>query len=135
MLPKTASNPTMVTVAGMFLLFSRGFAPWDKGEAKAAAAWAMNDWIKIHGGMGSSEAKRQIAQVRELIDRRRFDGFASPSKSPDGAIPVDQCTIHDCVGYSVGAGEAQQWWFTVEQWKSACKGYDSDKETLTRRGY
>jgi uncharacterized protein (DUF927 family) len=44
--------------------------------------------------------------------------------------------IHDCAGYSVGEGDNAEWWFTVEQWKSACKGFDPDKvaETLGAAG-
>jgi putative DNA primase/helicase len=108
------------------LMIEFEIAPWDKGEALAAAEWALKQWIAVRGGTGSSEAKRQIAQIRELIGRRRFDGFASPTPSPDGSIP-DQRTIHDCAGYSVGKGDAEEWWFTVEQWKSACRGYDPNK--------
>jgi uncharacterized protein (DUF927 family) len=103
------------------LLIEFGIAPWDKGEAKAAAKWAFDEWVKIRGRTGSSEAKRQIAQIRELIDRRRFDGFADPV---DGPI---HHAIHDCAGYTSGEGEKQQWWFTVEQWKSACKGFEPNK--------
>jgi putative DNA primase/helicase len=131
---RAAKTFALIAVAGELLIEFK-ISPWYKDEALTSAKWALEQWIAVRGGTGSSEAKRQISQIRELIEKRRFDGFASPSNAPDGSIP-DHRTIHDCVGYSVGKGDDEEWWFLVEQWKSACRGFDHNKaaETLGAKG-
>jgi putative DNA primase/helicase len=89
---KAGANEQVHRVAKIFaliasageLLIEFGIVPWDKGEASAAAKWAFDEWIKVRGGTGSSEAKRQIAQISASTDLhlQKLVVFPSPCFTP-----------------------------------------------------
>ena len=45
-----------------------GVTPWREGEASAAAAWALEQWIGQRGGTEPAEARQAVEQVRRFIE-------------------------------------------------------------------
>jgi putative DNA primase/helicase len=58
---RAAKTFALIAVAGELLIEFK-ISPWDKDEALTSAKWALEQWIAVRGGTGSSEAKRQFSQ-------------------------------------------------------------------------
>jgi uncharacterized protein (DUF927 family) len=99
---RAARHLGLIAAAGE-LAIKYGIAPWDKGEATAAAAWALKRWIASRGGLESGETYQAIAQVRLYIEKSETQG-------------KQWQTMKDA---------EPEWRFTPEIWKTeVCKGLD-----------
>ena len=58
----------MIAAAGE-LGIQLGVVPWDEGDADAAAAWALAQWIEERGGTEPAEIRQAIGQVRFFIEQ------------------------------------------------------------------
>jgi hypothetical protein len=50
-------------------------APWQKGEATAAAEFALAQWLAARGGSGAAETLSAIRQVRLFIEKHGVARF------------------------------------------------------------
>jgi putative DNA primase/helicase len=95
-----------------------GIVPhWKKGEATAAAVFALNQWIARRGG---GEAAEEIAAVRSvrLFIEKYGDARFSDVDLPDGKIP-------NRAGWRKGNGEDELWLVLPEVFKAeVCAGQD-----------
>src|SRR5208283_4492546 len=57
----------LIAAAGE-LAVSLGLTPWREGEATAAAARALEQWICQRGGTEDAEARQGIVQVRRFVE-------------------------------------------------------------------
>jgi uncharacterized protein (DUF927 family) len=81
---KRAAHRFAVIAAAGELAISLGVAPWKKGDAIAASAWALAQWIEARGGVAPAEKDQAIKQVRMFIEQHgdsRFDSKDTYSKN------------------------------------------------------
>jgi uncharacterized protein (DUF927 family) len=107
----------LIAVAGK-LATVLGVVPWQEGEASAAAAWALNQWIEARGGMEPAEVQQAIEQVRLFIEQHgesRFD-------------PLNDCEakpVLNRAGWRKGDGASREWKIPPETWRvEICAGLD-----------
>jgi putative DNA primase/helicase len=111
-----------------------GIVPhWKKGEATAAAVFALQQWITRRGG---SEAAEEIAAVRAV--KLFIEKFGD---ARFGDVDLPDSKIQSRAGWRKGKGEGQVWMVLPEVWKSeVCAGLDptlvakvlADRGTLDR---
>jgi putative DNA primase/helicase len=107
-----------------------GLVPWQAGEARAAAAWALAQWVDGRGGTEPAEVRQAIEQVRLFVEQHgesRFDPLDDAAARP----------INNRAGWRKGGGTAREWLIPPEVWKSEiCAGLDSTfvARTLAERG-
>lgn len=107
-----------------------GVVPWQDGEADAAAAWALAQWIAGRGGTEPAEIRQAIEQVRLVIEQHgeaRFDCLDNSDAKP----------VSNRLGWRKGSGPAREWWIPPQTWKAEiCGGLDPVMvaRTLAERG-
>jgi uncharacterized protein (DUF927 family) len=95
-----------------------GVTPWEEGEASAAAAWALEQWIGQRGGTEPAENRQAIEQVRLFIEAHGESRF-EPLDDP-GARPVS-----NRAGWRKGEGQDREWLIPPETWRAEiCNGLD-----------
>ncbi len=102
----------LIAAAGE-LATAMGLVPWQKGEARAAAAWALGQWI---GGRGGTEPAES-----------RFDPLDDTDARP----------VNNRAGWRKGGGPHREWMVPPEVWKAEiCNGLDATlvARTLSERG-
>jgi uncharacterized protein (DUF927 family) len=108
-------------------------APWVPGEAMAAAARAMFDWINARGGIEAAEVREQIAQVRLFIENHGESRF-EPIERLSGGF---ERPVINRTGFRKGSGMERQWWVLPQAWKyDVCRGLDptATARALAERG-
>ena len=115
---RAAQRVGLIAMAGE-LAIALGVAPWEKGAARAAAAWALQQWIAHRGGTEPAEVRQAIEQVRlaiELHGDARFEPIDEGSARP----------VQNRLGWRKGSGPDREWWVPPEVWKSEiCAGLDA----------
>jgi len=107
-----------------------GLTPWRVGEATAAAAWALAQWIEGRGGVEPAETSQAIVQVRRFIEAHgesRFDNLDDAEAKP----------VNNRAGWRKGAGSDRRWLVPTETWKAeVCAGLDANSvaRVLAERG-
>ena len=90
-----------------------GVTGWQPGEARTAAAWALEAWIEGRGGMEPAEARQAIEQVRPLRrGARRRRGLTISTIPTRG-----QFIIAPAGGRATG--EERRWLIPPEIWKAS----------------
>jgi uncharacterized protein (DUF927 family) len=109
-----------------------GILPWGENTAAEAAAVAFHDWLAQRGGVGASEIRTAIAQVRLFIENH---GDARFEEDGSGR------TVNNRAGWKTGEGDDRKWLILQETWKTEiCAGLDykgtatllADREMLQR---
>ena len=107
----------MIAAAGE-LAISFGVTPWREGEAMAAAAWALEQWISQRGGTEPAEARQAVEQVRRFIEAHGEYRFE----------PLDNGDARDVpnrAGWRKGEGADREWLIPPETWRAEiCAGLD-----------
>ena len=107
-----------------------GIVPWAEGEAEAAAARALEDWIATRGGSESAEVREAIMQVRRFIEAHGESRFAPLDD-------VDARPVPNRVGWRKGVGAERVWYVLPEQWRAeVCEGINpaATAKALAERG-
>ena len=126
---RAAQRFGLIAAAGE-LAIQFGVAPWQEGEAMAAAAWALAQWIKGRGGSEPMEARQAIEQVQGIIEKHgetRFDSLDNPGGHP----------VQNRLGWRRGEGAEREWLIPAESWKNEfCAGMNPTfvAQTLSERG-
>jgi len=106
----------LIAAAGE-LAVSLGLTPWREGEATAAAAWALEQWIGERGGTEDAEARQGIVQVRRFVEAHgdyRFEQLDGEAR----AVP-------NRAGWRKGEGADREWLIPSETWRAEiCAGLD-----------
>ena len=96
-----------------------GVTPWQNGEARTAAAWALAQWIEGRGGSEPMEARQAVEQVRGIIEKHgetRFDSLGDSAAQH----------VQNRLGWKRGTGLERQWLIPAESWKNEfCAGLDA----------
>jgi putative DNA primase/helicase len=103
---RAAERFGLVAAAGE-LATRLGIVPWREGEARAAAGWALGQWIDNRGGTEPAEVRQAIEQVRLFIEQHgesRFDCL------DDG----DARSVSNRLGWRSGNGPERRWYFPPE---------------------
>jgi putative DNA primase/helicase len=126
---RAAQRLALIAAAGE-LATALELVPWQLGEAREAAAWALTKWIEGRGGMEPAEVRQAIEQVRLFIEQHgesRFEALDDPDARP----------VNNRAGWRKGSGPDCEWLVPPEVWKSEiCNGLDSTMvaRTLAERG-
>jgi len=122
---RAAQRLGLIAAAGE-LAAALGVTPWQAGEAREAAAWALAKWIEGRGGSAPAEARQAVEQVRLVIQQHGESRF-EPLDDPD-ARPVNN---------RLGWRKGQEWWIPPEIWKAEfAAGFDPSfvAHVLAERG-
>jgi putative DNA primase/helicase len=107
----------LIAAAGE-LAISLGVTPWREGEATAAAAWALEQWISQRGGTEPAEARQALEQVRRFIEAHGEYRFESLDNS-------EACAVPNRAGWRKGEGLEREWLIPSETWRGEiCAGLD-----------
>lgn len=110
---RAAHRLGLIAAAGE-LATALGVTPWEPGEARAAAAWALAKWIEGRGGSEPAEARQAVEQVRLFIEQDgagRFESLDNP----------DAKQVNNRLGWRKG----DEWWIPSQTWKAEiCNGQD-----------
>jgi putative DNA primase/helicase len=107
-----------------------GVTPWREGEARAAATWALEQWIDQRGGTEPAEARQAVEQVRRFIEAHGEYRF-EPLDSGDAR------DVPNRAGWRRGEGADREWLIPSETWRvEICAGLDpkSVAKTLYEAG-
>jgi uncharacterized protein (DUF927 family) len=107
-----------------------GIVPWPAGSARAAAAWALSQWIKLRGGTAAAEARQAIEAVRLFVEQHGDARFATVDDA-------DARPVANRAGYRRGSGPEREWWFLPQVWRhELCAGMDAQfvARTLAEAG-
>ncbi|MCJ2068462.1 hypothetical protein MKK75_06520 [Methylobacterium sp. J-030] len=116
-LRRAAARLGMIGAAGE-LARTFNIVPWEEGEAEAAAARALADWIGSRGGTEPAEVREAIAQVRRFFEAHGESRFEMIGDS-------DARPISNRVGWRKGHGDERVWLVLPEVWRSEiCAGLD-----------
>ena len=114
---RAAQRLGLIAAAGE-LAISFGVTPWREGEAMAAAAWALEQWISQRGGTEPAEARQAVEQVRRFIEAHGEYRFE----------PLDNGDARDVpnrAGWRKGEGADREWLIPPETWRAEiCAGLD-----------
>jgi len=114
---RAAHRLGLIATAGE-LATALGVTPWTEGEARAAAAWALEQWIIQRGGTEPAEIRQSIEQVRLFIEAHGEARFASLDCA-------DARTVINRAGWRRGEGQDREWLIPSEIWKAEiCSGLD-----------
>src|SRR5579884_303683 len=132
---RAAQRLGLIAAAGE-LATALGVAPWQQGEARAAAAWALNQWIEHRGGTEPAEIRQAIEQVRLMIELHGGSRF-------EPLDDVDVKPVPNRLGWRKGSGPVREWMIPPQVWKSEiCNGFDptmvarvlAERKMLRRQG-
>jgi len=114
---RAAQRLGMIAAAGE-LATKLGVTPFQQGEATAAAAWALAQWIGQRGGTEPAETRQAIEQVRLFIvlhGGSRFEALDDPDARP----------VNNRLGWCKGSGDTREWWIPSQTWRAEiCNGLD-----------
>ncbi|MCJ2069751.1 DUF927 domain-containing protein, partial [Methylobacterium sp. J-030] len=126
---RAAARLGMIAAAGE-LARTFNIVPWEEGEAEAAAARALADWIGSRGGTEPAEVREAIAQVRRFFEAHGESRFESVDDTDARPVP-------NRAGWRRGHGDGRVWLVLPEMWKSeVCTGLDpvTTAKILAERG-
>ncbi len=126
---RAAARLGMISAAGE-LARSFNIVPWTEGEAEAAAARALNDWIGSRGGTEPAEVREAIAQVRRFFEAHGESRFEPTDETEVRPVP-------NRAGWRRGHGSGRVWLVLPEMWKSeVCASLDpvATAKILAERG-
>jgi len=126
---RAAARLGMIAAAGE-LARTFNIVPWQEGEAEAAAAQALSDWIGSRGGTEPAEVREAIAQVRRFFEAHGESRFESVDDTDARPVP-------NRAGWRRGHGDGRVWLVLPEMWKSeVCTGLDpvATAKILAERG-
>lgn len=115
---RAAARLGLIAAAGE-LATEWGIVPWQSGEATAAAARALTDWIEARGGVEGAEVRDAIAQVRRFIEAHGDARFEPLEPKPERPYL-------NRAGWRSGSGANSEWLIPSETWKSEiCVGINA----------
>ena len=114
---RAAARLGLIAAAGE-LAQSFNIVPWEEGEAEAAAARALADWIGSRGGTEPAEVREAIGQVRRFFEAHGEARF-EPTDETDARPVLNRA------GWRRGHGAGRVWLVPPETWKTeVCSGLD-----------
>ncbi len=115
---RAAQRFGLIAAAGE-LATAMGITPWQEGEARTAAAWALGQWIEQRGGTEPAEVRQAIEQVRLFIEQHGESRF----EALDATEPR---VVLNRAGWRKGSGADRQWFIPSGPWRDdVCRGLDS----------
>ena len=127
---RAAQRLGLIAVAGELATALR-VTPWQAGAVRAAAAWALEQWIEGRGGTAPAEARQAIETVRLAIEQHgeaRFEAIGEGDARP----------VNNRLGWRKGEGGEREWWIPPQVWKAEiCAGLDPSfvAKVLAERGF
>lgn len=118
-----------LSAAAGHLATQYGILPWQDGEAFQAAAFGFKAWLRERGGIGASEDRQAIAQVRRFIEAHEESRFRllernSQYHSGDDEVRSGREVLNR-VGFRREIDGGWEFLIFPESWKSeVCRGLD-----------
>jgi putative DNA primase/helicase len=107
---RAAQRLGLIAAAGE-LATAVALVPWQHGEAKAAAAWALEQWIRHRGGTEPAEIRQAIEQVRLIIEQHGEARF-------EPLDDIDAKPVPNRLGWRKGSGPEREWMIPPQVWKA-----------------
>ena len=117
---RVAQRFALIAVSGE-LAQQYGIAPWQPGEAVAAAGQCFNDWLHVRGGHDAAEVRDGIEQVRSFLLAHGTSRFI-PAWEGAQSVPV-----RDVAGFRKQMAEEWDYYITTAAWKEVCAGLDPQR--------
>lgn len=115
---RAAERLGLIAAAGE-LATALGVTPWRAGAVRAAAAWALKQWIEGRGGTEPAEVRQAIETVRLVIEAHGESRF-EPIGGDGEAWPVN-----NRMGWRKGDGQEREWWVLPQVFRTEiCQGLD-----------
>ena len=93
-----------------------GITGWPEGEALAAGADGLRDWLGQRGGTEPAEVLRGIERVRAFIARHGSNRFADWNQPDEN--------VRDRAGFRRRDGQGRSYLFFPDAFREACDGLD-----------
>ncbi|QCI68853.1 DUF927 domain-containing protein [Phreatobacter stygius] len=106
-----------VAAAAGELAISFGVLPFDAGAMEGACGRLLAVWIKRRGGVGSSEAREAVSNVRRFLQAHHMARFARDDRD-------ESWRAQNLAGSKTAAGEDQVFYFFDSGWAEAIGGID-----------
>jgi len=104
-----------------------GITGWPAGEAERAARRCFNDWLAARGGLGNSEDRQMLAQVRRFLELHGEGRFSDWARADDDHAPRTLSRAGFRKASKDVTGDVQSWDFYVlpETFRhEICAGFD-----------
>ncbi len=123
---RVARRFAVVGAAGE-LATAAGLTGWPEGEAERAARRCFQDWLAARGGLGNSEDRQMLAQVRRFLELHGEGRFTDWNRADDDHAPRTLSRAGFRKASKDVTGEVESWTFFIlpEVFKSeVCAGFD-----------
>ncbi|MDY0331741.1 MAG: DUF927 domain-containing protein [Thiomonas sp.] len=123
---RVARRFAVVGAAGE-LATTAGLTGWPAGEAERAARRCFQDWLATRGGLGNSEDRQMLAQVRRFLELHGEGRFTDWNRADDDHAPRTLSRAGFRKAAKDAAGDVESWTYYVlpETFKTeVCAGFD-----------
>lgn len=123
---RVARRFAVVAAAGE-LATASGLTGWPAGEAERAARRCFEDWLASRGGLGNSEDRQMLAQVRRFLELHGEGRFTDWARADDDHSPRTLSRAGFRKASKDVTGDVQSWDFYIfpETFKQeVCSGFD-----------
>jgi putative DNA primase/helicase len=109
---RVARRFAVVAAAGE-LATEAGLTGWSAGEAERAARRCFEDWLASRGGLGNSEDRQMLAQVRRFLELHGEGRFTDWARADDDHAPRTLSRSGFRKATKDAAGDVEHWTFYV----------------------
>jgi putative DNA primase/helicase len=123
---RVARRFAVVGAAGE-LATAAGLTGWPEGEAERAARRCFQDWLAARGGLGNSEDRQMLAQVRRFLELHAEGRFSDWNRADDDHAPRTLSRAGFRKAAKDVTGDVESWTFFIlpEVFKTeVCNGFD-----------
>lgn len=123
---RVARRFAVVAAAGE-LATAAGLTGWPEGEAERAARRCFQDWLATRGGLGNSEDRQMLAQVRRFLELHGEGRFTDWNRADDDHAPRTLSRAGFRKAAKDATGDVEHWTYYVlpETFKAeVCAGFD-----------
>jgi putative DNA primase/helicase len=136
----------LVAIAGE-IASAAGITGWREGDATAAAARLLNDWLDERGGHGSAETREGLAQVRLFLEQHgearftpawdRTVTYVAANGDDIETSKTDRPTINRA-GFRKAVDDGTEFYILPSTWRAeVCKGLNAAEvaKVMAERGW
>ena len=123
---RVARRFAVVAAAGE-MATAAGLTGWPEGESDRAARRCFNDWLSTRGGLGNSEDRQMLSQVRRFLELHGEGRFTDWARADDDHAPRTLSRAGFRKATKDATGDVESWDFYIlpETFRQEiCAGFD-----------